>query len=390
MNYNEFNDGIELPDDLYEKTKSFAKRGIAKHNKVYRKRRTALLSAAACLAVFAISVVSVKYFKQDQLAPSGNTTINSTPSTTADNPVNTPTKNDTVIYLENNNDKHPPQDFALNGKIYWQYSLGKSYEETKIKINQSDIGEMICELGAENLARYSTSYEQWTDNLFNKAKVYKYTRAKSDNIVIVQTTDGMYYLFSLFGLTDDQGMSGLLNAYTAGGANEIIGIEIWQNTILEFPDEFGENGALLGIERKEDRPIQKGIIKDKNEIQSILSILGKEQNRFTDFDNPDYFDRNVENDNYKLMSDYGVYELRIIFSDGQELELPGRNIDYSASSAPSELVFDPSTLDIFVQKLCISPFVEYNEQQDTGPYSYSLSIQDYNELAAILESNISK
>ncbi len=389
MNNNGFNGQIELPEELCERTKDAVKAAVTKHNQVHRKRRTVLLSTATCLAVFAISIVSVKYFKQDQLAPSENTTINGTQSTTADNPVNTPTKNDTVIYLENNNDKHPPQDFALNGKIYWQYSLGKSYSETKIKINQSDIGEMICELGAENLAKYSTSYEQWTDNLFNKAKVYKYTRAKSDNIVIVQTTDGAYYLFSLFGLTDDQGMSGLLNAYTAGGANEIIGIEIWQNTILEFPDELGENGAPLGIERKEDRPIQKGIIKDKNEIQSILSILEREQNRFTDFDNPDYFDRNVTNDNYKLMSDYGVYELRIVFSDGQELELPGKNIDYSASSAPSELVFDPSALDIFVQKLCISPSVEYNEQQDTGPYSYSLSSQDYNELAAILEKYMS-
>lgn len=371
MNNNGFNGQIELPEELCEKTKDAVQAAVTKHNQVHRKRRTVLLSTAACLAVFAISIVSVKYFKQNQIAPSENPTSSGTGTHISD----TPTANDEGIYLESNGNLPIPQSFTLNNKEYLQYSIGMSYEETKIKINQSDIGEMICELGAENLKEYSSHiYENWTDTIFLNAKVYRYTKAKSDSILIVQTTDGKYYLFSIDGVSGNSSITDLINDFSAGGVNEIIGIEIWQNTIVEFPDELGENGAPLVIGGKDSRPILKGTIKDKDTIQTILTILEKKHDKRNAADMP-------TDDNTKLMSDYGMYDIRIVFSDGQELDLPARDIDYTSDiHMPSGLLHDPSALDIHLRK----GYFLIGEGD-----CYSINDSDYNELAAILEKYMS-
>lgn len=367
MNYNEYNDRIDLSDELYEKTLNSVKSAVSKHNQVQKKRKTVFLSTAACFVVFACSISAVKYF-------SNNPTTNMLEAT-----VSTPTENpnhDRSIKIITENLKYPHK-IIIDNKIYSQYYFGdaKGDKNNNIELKQSEIGELVCEIDYLNLTDdlenfEPMSFEEAKTNKFYKAKAYKYAKAKSDNVIIVQVK-GEFYIFYLNGLTTGYTIEELLNVYTDNGANEIVGIEIWQDEFYELTIELPD---AQDITCTEVRPLQKDTVKDKEAVNSILNILMKRhskrsnQNDYSsEYDKAldEYCKSGLMND-YPLMSEYGVYELRIIFSDG------------------SELIPDKFGLNIFMQKDFFY-FMICNKGDKTY---YSLENSEYDKLTEIINSAI--
>lgn len=362
MNYNEYNYKIDLSDELYEKTLSRVKSAVSKHNQVLKRRKTALLSAAACFVVLVCSVSAVKYNNANKLETT----------------VNTPTENtnsDSNIEIITYELKYPHK-IIIGNKIYSQYYFGdvKADRNNSIELKQSDIGEFICQFDYFNLTDDLSNFEPISSeeaktNKFYKAKAYKYAKAKSDNIIIVQAKDE-YYIFYLNGLTNDYTVKELLNEYTANGTNEIVGIEIWQNELYDYKSELpeGEN-----ISEQDIRLLLIGIIKDKETVNSILTILNNnsELSCTDDFSNEydkalkKYYDSGLIND-YPLMEEYGIYELKIKFSDG------------------NELISDRFSLDVFLQKdgFCFSLC---DKEQTTY---YFLETTDYDKLTELIKSSL--
>ncbi len=314
MNYN---DKIQLPDELYEKTLSSVKSAISKHNKIQKKRKTVLLSAAACFVVFVCSISVLKYFGQ-------NNTINNI-ETTANSTIN-PQKNDQTIKIVSDETKYPYK-IIIDNKIYSQYYLGdeKADKGNNIELKQSEISELICQLDYFNLTDDLSNFkpmssEKAKTNKFYKAKVYKYAPAKSDNIIIVQVKDE-YYMFYLDGLTTEFTVEELLNEYTANGVNEVVAIEIWQDELYNYTIDLPE---AEDITEQGVRPLLVGTIKDKKQLQSILEIIAN-NNGVIDNNSSDC-DKGSQDQN-SLMSERGEYELHLVFANTQELNLNGVSLN---------------------------------------------------------------
>lgn len=319
MKFYEYNEKTDIPNELYEKTLTGVKSAIFKHNQVQKRRKTVLISAVTCFVILVCSVSSLKYFSKnpadDILKITDRTPIEKSNS-------------DSSIKIITENPKYPVK-ILIDNKIYSQYYFGdgKGDKNNNIELKQSEISELICEIDCINLTEdledfAPMTFEEAKDNKFYKAKAYKYTNSKSENIIIVKANDE-YYLFYLDGLTTDYTVEELLNVYTANGINEIAEIEIWQDEFYELKFETPQED----IESTEVRPLQKGTIRNREAINSILAILNNEHSNLNGHNNylneydkafNKYYDSGLIND-YPLMSKYGVYELRIIFADGSEL-----------------------------------------------------------------------
>lgn len=366
MNYNEYNDRIGLSAELYEKTLSGVKSAVSKHNQIQKRRKTAILSAAACFVVFACSISAVKYLGKNPTANLFEVTVN-TPTENSNN--------DGSIRIKTENSKYPHK-IMIDNKIYSQYYFGdeKGDKDNNIELKQSEIGELICLLDYSNLTDDLSNFEPISSedaktNKFYKAKAYKYTKAKNDNIIIVQVKNE-YYMFYFNGLTTDYTIEELLNVYTAEGTNGIACIEIWQDEYYNYTIQIPEDEDITGTDI---RPLLKGTVTDKEAIKSILRILKEEHTKLSANDNylSDYDialrNSGLINDYPPLMSEYGVYDLRIIFSDG------------------SDLISDRYNLDIFMQK----DFFYLNNICHKGDtIYYSLENSDYDELTEIIKSSL--
>lgn len=321
MNYTEYNNQLKLPDDLYKKTLAGVKSEISKHNQIQRKKKVAYLSLAACFMILVTSISTVKYLNNNS-SNAFETTHNS-----STNNKGFSTDNRTIkIKIENT--KYP-QKIIIDNKIYSQYYFGdaKADKNNNIELKQSEIGDLVCTLDYFNLTNDLSNYvpmtlEEAKNNKFYKALVYKY--AKSDNLIIVQTNHE-YYIFYLNGLTTEYAIEDLLNLYTAKGNNEIIGIEIWQDEFYDYTIELpeGKNITDRGI-----RPLLKGTITDKEVISSIVTTI-KECNENKNDDINGYlsdYDKGLASEE-SLMSDNGEYKLKLIFADGQELNLNKNSLD---------------------------------------------------------------
>lgn len=361
MNYNEYNDKIELPENLYEKTLSSVKLAVSKHNQVQRRRKRIFLSAA-CFAIFVSTISAAKYFSNN-------------PATNMFEAVSTPTENsnnDNSVKIKANASKYPHK-IIIDNKIYSQYYFGdeKGDKDNDIELKQSKVGELICEIDyfnlTDDLSNFEPmSFEEAKTNKFYKAKAYKYTDAKSDNIIIVQAKDE-YYLFYLDGLTDNYTIEELFNVYTANGNNKIVGIEIWQ-------DEFFENSNVQDNPSTEVRPLQKGTINKQEAINSILTILNNTHSSLSghsdylnEYDEAlkKYYNSGLMSD-YPLMENYGVYELKIRFSEG------------------SELIPDKSTLNILLKRESLYFCICAKENKTY----YFLENSEYDKLIEIINSAI--
>lgn len=126
------------------------------------------------------------------------------------------------------------------------------------------------------------------------------------------------------GLTTDYTIEDLLNLYTAKGDNEIIGIEIWQDEFYDYTIELPEEENITD---RDIRPLLKGTITDKEVMTSIVNII-KECNENKLDDISSYLSDYDKGESKKsLMSDNGEYKLRLIFADGQALNLDKNSLD---------------------------------------------------------------
>ncbi|MDE6124015.1 MAG: hypothetical protein K2G22_02155 [Eubacterium sp.] len=237
-----------------------------------------------------------------------------------------------------------------------------------IELKQSEIGELICTVDYSNLTEDLTAFEPMDienakNNKFYQAKVYKYAKAKSDNLIIVNA-ENEYYIFYLNGLTTEYMIEDLFNVYTAEGDNEIIGIEIWQNELYDYTIELPEAEDITG---QDIRPLLKGTIKDREVIKSITDILSKSNKESSDNLGTDLTDFEKGLTNVPpLMSDSGKYELKFIFADGQELNL------------------DKISLDISLQR----DFFYFNICHKGNVICYPLETADYDELVKLIETSV--
>ena len=361
MNYTEYNNQLKLPDDLYKKTLAGVKSEISKHNQIQRKKKFAYLSFAACFMILVTSISTVKYF-------------NNVPSDTFETTHNSSTNNkgfstdNRTIKIKIEDTKYP-QKIIIDNKIYSQYYFGdaKADKNNNIELKQSEIGDLVCKLDYFNLTNDLSKYvpmtvEEAKNNKFYKALVYKY--AKSDNLIIVQTNNE-YYIFYLNGLTTDYTIKDLLNLYTANGNNEIIAIEIWQDEFYDYTIELPEDGNITG---QDIRPLLTGTITDKKTISSIVNIIKKcNENKIDDIDSylSDY-DKGLESEK-SLMSDYGEYKLRLIFADGQKLNLDKNSLDITLKT------------DYFYFDIC----------HKGNPIYYKIENSKYNRIVELIESSLS-
>ena len=346
MNYTEYNNQLKLPDDLYKKTLAGVKSEISKHNQIQRKKKVASLSFAACFMILVTSISTVKYLNHNS-SDAFETTHNS-----STNNKGFSTDNRTIkIKIE---DTKYPQKIIIDNKIYSQYYFGdaKADKNNTIALKQSEIGDLVCTLDYFNLTNDLSNYvpmtvEEAENNKFYKALVYKY--AKSDHLIIVQTNT----------------IEDLLNLYTAKGDNEIIGIEIWQDEFYDYTIELPEEENITD---RDIRPLLKGTITDKEVITSIVNtIKGCNENKIDDISSylSDY-DKGLESEK-SLMSEDGEYKLRLIFADGQKLNLDKNSLDITL------------TKNYFYFDIC----------HKGNPVYYKIENSKYNRIVAFIESALS-
>lgn len=167
------------------------------------------------------------------------------------------------------------------------------------------------------------------------------------------------------GLTTGYTIEDLLNLYTAKGDNEIIGIEIWQDEFYDYTIELPEEENITD---RDIRPLLKGTITDKEIITSIVNtIKGCNENKIDDISSylSDY-DKGLESEK-SLMSDNGEYKLRLIFADGQALNLDKNSLDITL------------TKDYFYFDIC----------HKGNPVYYKIENSKYNRIVACIESALS-
>lgn len=363
MNYNEYNHQLKLSDDLYEKTLAGVKSEISKHNQIQRKKKSAYLSFAACFMILVSSVSAVKYFNKNS---------SDTFETTHNSPTNnTSISNDNSTVKIKIEDTKYPQKIIIDNKIYSQYYFGdeKGDKDNNIELKLSEIGELICTADYANLTNDLFSFEpmdieEAKSNKFYQAKIYKYAGTKSDNLIIVNAKNE-YYIFYLDGLMNDYTVEDLLNVYTAVSDNEIVGVEIWQNELYEYTIELPEAEDITG---QDVRPLLRGVIKDKVAIKSITDILKKNnrESRYNLGDNLTDYEEGLSREK-SLMSDYGEYELRLIFLDGQKLNIDKISLDISLKK------------DYFYFDIC----------HKGNPIYYKLEDSEYDRLVELIESSLS-
>lgn len=361
MNYTEYNNQLKLPDDLYKKTLAGVQSEIAKHNQMQRKKKFAYLSFAACFMILVTSISSVKYFNNHS-SDTFETTHNSSTNNKGFSADNRTIK----IKIE---DTKFPQKIVIGNKIYSQYYFGdaKADKNHNIELKQSEIGDFVCKLDYYNLTNDLSKYvpmpvEEAKNNKFYKALVYKY--AKSDNLIIVQTNNE-YYIFYLDGLTTDYTIEDLFNLYTAKGNNEIIGIEIWQDEFYDYTIELpeGKNITDRGI-----RPLLIGTITDKETISSIVNTIKEcNENKMDDINSYSSDDDKGLESEKSLMSDNGEYKLRLLFADGQKLNLDKNSLDITL------------TKDYFYFDIC----------HKGNPIYYKIESSKYNRIVAFIASALS-
>lgn len=360
MNYNEYNIQLNLSDDFYEKTLAGVKSGISKHNQIQRRNKSVCLSFAACFVILVSSFSVVKYFNRNLSANIYESTNN---KSTGDSSVSA--KENRIIKINTEETKYPHK-IIIDNKIYSQYYFGdeKADTDNNVELKQSEIGELICELDYSNLTDDLSTFaamtaEEAKNNKFYKAMVYKYAKSKSDNLIIVKAGNE-YYIFYLDGLTTEYTIDELFNVYTAEGANEITGIEVWQNELYDYTIKLPEAKNITG---QDVRPLLKGTIKDKKAIQSIVNIISNKNNNVSDdlTDN----ENSPANEN-QIMSENGEYELHLIFADGQELKL------------------NKNSLDISIKKDCFY----FNICNKGNLVLYKFGDTEYNKLVELIESSI--
>lgn len=360
MNYTEYNNQLKLPDDLYKKTLAGVKSEISKQNQIQRKKKVASLSFAACFMILVTSISTVKYLNHNS-----SDAIEATHHSSTNNK-GFSTDNRTIkIKIE---DTKYPQKIIIDNKIYSQYYFrdAKADKNNTIELKQSEIGDLVCTLDYFNLTNDLSNYvpmtvEEAENNKFYKALVYKY--AKSDHLIIVQTNNE-YYIFYLNGLTTDYTIEDLLNLYTAKGDNEIIGIEIWQDEFYDYTIELPEEENITD---RDIRPLLKGTITDKEVMTSIVNII-KECNENKLDDISSYLSDYDKGESKKsLMSDNGEYKLRLIFADGQALNL------------------DKNSLDITLKK----DYFYFDICHKENPVYYKIENSKYNRIVAFIESALS-
>ncbi len=365
MNYNDYNSQLNLSDDLYEKTLAGVKSDILKHNRIQRRKKSACLSFAACFVILVSSLSAVKYFNRNTSADISKSTHN-TPTEDS----NVSAKENRTIKINTEETKYPHK-IIIDNKIYSQYYFGdeKADKDNNIELMQSQIGELICELDYSNLTDDLSTFapltvEKAKNNKFYKAMVYRYAKSKSDNLIIVKA-DNEYYIFYLDGLIAEYTIDELFNVYTATGANEIIGIEIWQNEQYNYTIELPEAEDITG---QDVRPLLKGTIKNKEVIQSIINIISKNNKKINSDDAGDYlidYENGLTNEN-QIMSENVEYELHLIFADGQELNLDKNSLDISLNN------------DYFYFNIC----------NKGDSVLYKLKETEYNRIVELIELSI--
>ena len=188
---------------------------------------------------------------------------------------------------------------------------------------------------------------------------YYFGDAKADK------SNNEYYIFYLNGLTTDYTIEDLLNLYTAKGDNEIIGIEIWQDEFYDYTIDLPEEENITG---QDIRPLLKGTITDKEVISSIVNTIKKcNENKIDDINSylNDY-DKGLESEK-SLMSDYGEYKLKLIFADGQKLNLDKNSLDITLNK------------DYFYFDIC----------HKGNPVYYKIENSKYNRMVELIESALS-
>lgn len=361
MNYTEYNNQLKLPDDLYKKTLAGVQSEISKHNQMQRKKKFAYLSFAACFMILVTSISTVKY-SNNHSSDAFETTHNA-----STNHKRFSTDNRTIkIKIE---DTKFPQKMIIDNKIYSQYYFGdaKADKNNTIELKQSEIGDFVCKLDYFNLTNDLSNYvpmpvEEAKNNKFYKAAVYKYD--KSDHLIIVQTHNE-YYIFYLNGLTTDYTIEDLLNLYTAKGNNEIIGIEIWQDEFYDYTIELPEEENITD---RDIRPLLIGTITDKEVISSIVNTIKEcNENKMDDINRYSSDDDKGLEREKSLMSDDGEYKLRLLFADGQELNLDKNALDITL------------TKDYFYFDVC----------HKGNPVYYKIESSKYNRIVAFIASALS-
>ena len=174
-----------------------------------------------------------------------------------------------------------------------------------------------------------------------------------------------YYIFYLNGLITDYTIEDLLNLYTDKGNNEIIGVEVWQDEFYEYTIELPEAENITGQDR---RPLLNGTITDKEVINSIVNTIKEcNENKIDDINSylSDY-EKGLASEN-SLMSDYGEYKLRLIFADGQKLNL------------------DKNSLDITLKK----DYFYFDICHKGNPVYYKIENSKYNRMVELIESALS-
>ncbi|MDD6728237.1 MAG: hypothetical protein PUE08_03340 [Eubacteriales bacterium] len=360
MNYKDFNDNIELSDELYEKTMLNVKAGISKHNQIQKRKKSAFLSFAAC---FIILISSFAIFDK-------RTNISNLESTPNMQNTQTTISDNKAIKIETDNDKSQTK-IIIDKKIYTQYIFNKETqikgEENKaIEIKKSDIGELICDIKISNITNDLTDFSSMDiaeaeSNTFYKAKAYKFSKSQNDNVIIV-VAKNKYYLFYLNGITTDYTSNDLIELYTSNGNIEIESIEIWQNELFENTIDSSEK-----IVYTDERPVKIATIKDKTVIKSIMDIISKDHNRCDDKTVNEClsdYEKGLS-EKPELMSDNGEYELRIIFSDDKNFGI------------------DESILRISVYK----KFFNFQICEKGNTSCFSLSNNDYKKLTELFKSD---
>lgn len=319
MDYLDYIQSIEPPAILKDKTQVRVKEAIEKRNMIAKKRNT-FLSAAAC---FILIVGIVSALKNDKLQPNKLTSDVGSVQTSAE--MSSEQEHFYVKLEDNSHSKQGAQKIILNGKIYLQYcdkskKAGWGDDNGNIILNKSDFGNPVCTLRGENLYDWTESGMLMDDNSakenrFLNAKVYEYTKVKSNTVYIVQTADE-YYLFTLSGYVKKQSFSDIMDTCTASDSSKIKSIQIWQDEVYEFKyrvqDEYIKGNDL--------RPICVGEITDSTKIEALINVFKKPAENITNEElrAGGYVDLT---NSMEPMCDRGEYNLVIKFKDNTELNM---------------------------------------------------------------------
>lgn len=300
MNYVTYIDTLKPESILEYRTENLVKDKIKEKNITIKKRKAACLSAAACFAVIATTVLSEKDLNDKPYIESNTTIISTAPKT------------DKKITINTNTDssKYGAQKIIIDNMVYCQYC--RSGDKAKwgedngnVDISTDDIGELICTLDAKKLI----ALEQWgnysvtmTDkeaqsSIFNKAEIYEYRHCKNSTRLLAKANES-YYFFDLSDLTVKSSVKDIFDIYTASGNNRVKRIEFIENS----PD-------MENVKKTNSTT-------DKNEIDKIINALKNCNDNYL----LDYIYSKEYAANYKSFSnDYEKYTLVFVFDDDTRL-----------------------------------------------------------------------